>query len=164
MHRYTKDTILKKLFPPVLLRICVSVCELKKSQPKDREKTQTGKRKNQDEKKKCQKNKCVVRKFFFFPLSARGPTRSAGATLLGWLNYGVDGQLNYLGEILDATCLDGCSYRPSLFSTNQPTMRKQLMEEASSSRSLKGVGRGENRIKNTIPNPTPCAYLMHILL
>jgi hypothetical protein len=34
MHRYTKDTILKKLFPPVLLRICVSVCELKKSQPK----------------------------------------------------------------------------------------------------------------------------------
>ena len=34
MHRYAKDTILKKLFPPVLLRICVSVCELKKSQPK----------------------------------------------------------------------------------------------------------------------------------
>ncbi len=33
MHRYAKDTILKKLFPPILLRICVSVCELKKSQP-----------------------------------------------------------------------------------------------------------------------------------
>ena len=33
LHRYAKDTILKKLFPPVLLRICVSVCELKKSQP-----------------------------------------------------------------------------------------------------------------------------------
>ena len=33
MHRYAKDTILKNLFPPVLLRICVSVCELKKSQP-----------------------------------------------------------------------------------------------------------------------------------
>jgi hypothetical protein len=42
----------------------------------------------------------------------------------------------------DAMRLDGCSYRPSLISTNQPTMRKQLMEEASSSRSLKGVGRG----------------------
>jgi len=35
-------------------------------------------------------------------------------------------------------------YRPSLYSTNEPTTRKQLMEEASSSRSLKGVGRGEN--------------------
>jgi hypothetical protein len=33
IHRFAKDTILKKLFPPVLLRICVSVCELKKSQP-----------------------------------------------------------------------------------------------------------------------------------
>jgi hypothetical protein len=33
MHRYAKDTILKNLFPPVLLRICVSVCKLKKSQP-----------------------------------------------------------------------------------------------------------------------------------
>jgi hypothetical protein len=33
IHRYAKDTILKKLFPPVLLRIRVSVCELKKSQP-----------------------------------------------------------------------------------------------------------------------------------
>ncbi len=30
---------------------------------------------------------------FFFPLSARGPTRSA--ILLGWPNYGVDGQHNY---------------------------------------------------------------------
>ena len=49
-----------------------------------------------------------------------------------------------LGEILDATRLDGCNYRLSLFSTNQPTMRKQLMEEASSFRSLKGVGRGES--------------------
>ena len=34
-------------------------------------------------------------KFFFPPLSARGPTRSAGTTLLlGWPNYGVDGRLN----------------------------------------------------------------------
>ena len=33
IHRYAKDTILKYLFPPVLLRIRVSVCELKKSQP-----------------------------------------------------------------------------------------------------------------------------------
>ena len=33
IHRYAKDTILKNLFPPVLLRICISVCELKKSQP-----------------------------------------------------------------------------------------------------------------------------------
>ena len=33
-HRYSKDTISKKMFPGVLLRICVSVCELKKSQPK----------------------------------------------------------------------------------------------------------------------------------
>jgi len=32
IHRYAKDTILKNLFP-VLLRICVSVCELKNSQP-----------------------------------------------------------------------------------------------------------------------------------
>ena len=33
IHRYAKDTILKNLFPPVLLRIiCISVCELKKSQ------------------------------------------------------------------------------------------------------------------------------------
>ena len=49
-----------------------------------------------------------------------------------------------LGEILDATRLDGCNYRLSLFSTNQPTTQKQLMEEASSFRSLKGVGRGES--------------------
>jgi hypothetical protein len=29
-------------------------------------------------------------------------------------------------------------------------------------RSLKGTGRGENRINNSVPNPTPpCAYLMH---
>jgi hypothetical protein len=36
--------------------------EIKKSyvRCKDREKTQTGKRKISDEKKKCQKNKCVV--------------------------------------------------------------------------------------------------------
>jgi len=34
IHRYAKDTILKKLFPPVLLHIRISVCELKKSQPK----------------------------------------------------------------------------------------------------------------------------------
>jgi hypothetical protein len=34
IHRYAKDTILKNLFPPVLLRIRISVCELKKSQPK----------------------------------------------------------------------------------------------------------------------------------
>jgi hypothetical protein len=32
----------------------------------------------------------------------------------------------------------------SLFSTNQSTMQKQLIEEASSSRLLKGVGRGES--------------------
>jgi len=35
IHRYAKDTIIKNLFPPVLLRICVSVCELEQSQPKD---------------------------------------------------------------------------------------------------------------------------------
>mgnify|MGYP006971437041 CR=1 FL=1 len=34
IHRYTKDAIRKKLFPPVLLCICVSVFGLKKSQPK----------------------------------------------------------------------------------------------------------------------------------
>jgi hypothetical protein len=33
IHRYAKDAILKKLFPPVLLRICVPVSSLKKSQP-----------------------------------------------------------------------------------------------------------------------------------
>jgi hypothetical protein len=33
IHRYAKDAILKQLFPPVLLRICVSVSSLKKSQP-----------------------------------------------------------------------------------------------------------------------------------
>ena len=38
IHRYAKDTILKKLFPPVLLRICVPVSSLKKSQPKGTEK------------------------------------------------------------------------------------------------------------------------------
>ncbi len=30
-----KDSILKNLFPPVLLHICVSVCELKQSQPEE---------------------------------------------------------------------------------------------------------------------------------
>ena len=53
-------------------------------------------------------------------------------------------QCRDLGEILDAMRLDGCNYRLSLFSTNQPTTQKQLMEEASSFRSLKGVGRGES--------------------
>ncbi len=33
IHRYAKDAILKKLFPPVLLRICVPVDSLKKSKP-----------------------------------------------------------------------------------------------------------------------------------
>jgi hypothetical protein len=33
IHRHAKDAILKKLFPPVLLRICVFVSGLKKSQP-----------------------------------------------------------------------------------------------------------------------------------
>ena len=35
IHRYAKDTILKNLFPPVLLHIRVSVCELKQSQPEE---------------------------------------------------------------------------------------------------------------------------------
>jgi hypothetical protein len=38
---------------------------------------------------------CYLPKFFFFSTERAGPYVPAGATLLGWPNYGVDGRLNY---------------------------------------------------------------------
>jgi len=34
----------------------------------------------------------LLPKFFFFPTERAGPYLPAGATLLGWPNYGVDGR------------------------------------------------------------------------
>jgi hypothetical protein len=36
----------------------------------------------------------LLPKFFFFSTERAGPYIPAGATLLGWPNYGVDGRLN----------------------------------------------------------------------
>jgi hypothetical protein len=62
---------------------------------------------------------------------------------------------------LDATSAGGCSYGCYLFSTDQSTAQKQLMEEAPSYQLLKALGEGEGRVKitfNSKINP-----LVHIL-
>jgi hypothetical protein len=66
--------------------------------------------------------------------------------------------------IFDTTCPDGCSYRCFLFSTDQSMTQKQLMEEASSYRSLKASGEGRVEMTfNSKLNP-PSAHLVHLLL
>ncbi len=66
--------------------------------------------------------------------------------------------------ILDATSPNGCSYRHSLFSTDQSTTQKQLMDEAPAYRSLKASGEGRVEITFNSNPPPPSAHLVHLLL